>query len=385
MNTAFLNSIDQSLAEREHAQLLRQLRVHNSQQSKLVNLASNDYLNLSKHPDVIAAAQNAIELFGTSASGSPTVASYLTVHEELESSLCSWLNFNHCLIWNSGYTANKSITKSLMKRSDLVLADRYIHFSMIEGILESKARLIRFTHNDINHLEKLLQKFHKQYLTIFVVMESLYSMDGDSPNFKEFAALKEKYSFIWIVDEAHALGWYGPRGNGLVAENQIQHYVDILIGTFGKALASQGAFSVFHNKKIKDYLINFSKEFIYTTYPSPANTAAANQSIQTISKKLYHEQAFWHKKAQDFCINLQTFFPYLSINNSPIIPIIYPTNTAMLNAHELLRKNGILTGAIRPPSVPEGTSRLRFSIHKDIVPSTLASNILARLAQGIVS
>lgn len=358
---------------------LRQLHITDPNNSSITNLASNDYLNLSKHPKVIQAAQIAAQEFGTSSAGSPVVASYFPIHKEFEQTMSSWLGFQECLIWTSGFAANKSILETILSKDDIVLSDRLTHYSSLKGISESGARHFRYQHCNIQHLEDLLKKHSAKNQLLFVITESLFSMDGDYPDLYAIANLKTHYPFIWILDEAHALGWYGPKGNGLAAHFKVTEQVDILIATLGKSLASQGAVSLFHNPKIKNYLVNYSKDFIYSTYPTPPCIAAANQAAHLINTELYIDQPLWHKKSSSLKKNLHPFFPNIIQNESPILPIILNSNNAAMLAQEALLKLNILVSAIRPPSVPEGSSRLRLSLHKDINEKYISDNIIQTL------
>lgn len=369
----------EKLDETKKANAFRTLKVLDHPNSQWINLASNDYLNLSKHPEVIAASQKAAYLYGTSSSGSPVVASYFEIHKEFEQTMCEWLGFKECLIWTSGFSANQSILETLLNKEDLVLADRLTHSSTLLGIVKSSARLIRYNHLNIDHLKNLLQQHSKRSGLIFVVSETLFSMDGDYPDLKAIAELKEQFPFIWILDEAHALGWYGPQGNGLAKKYDVTKQVDILIATLGKSLASQGAVSLFHDSKIKESLINYSKDFIYSTYPAPSCIAAANSAATLIKENLYKDQNSWHQNILKLKTTLHKHFPEIILNESPILPIIFNTNDAALLAQKKLLKENLLTAAIRPPSVPEGTSRLRLSLNKDIDIETISKKIIKAL------
>lgn len=365
MNELLQQRLSARLGVTDKAQGLRTLTVKNLD-SHIINLASNDYLNLSKHPEVIRASQEAAYQYGTSSGGSPVVASYFEIHQHFERTMAEWLGFKECLIWTSGFAANKSILETLLKKEDLVLADELSHCSSLLGILESGARLIRYNHLDIDHLENLLKKHSNREGLIFVVSETLFSMDGDYPDLKSVAKLKEQFPFVWVLDEAHALGWYGPLGNGLAAHYDVIKDVDILIATLGKSLASQGAVSLFHDVKIKESLVNYSKDFIYSTYPAPGCIAAADCAVKLIKENLYKEQHSWHQRARELKMRMHPYLPEKFINESPILPIILKSNDAAMLAQEKLIEEGLLVGAIRPPSVPAGTSRLRLSLNIDM-------------------
>lgn len=376
MNPILENRISQKLKHKAEEQSLRTLRLCDPRDPRILNLASNDYLCLSRHPKVIKAAQEALSEFGSSASGSPVVAGYQPLHYILEETLKTWMHFPECMLWSSGFSANHNILSTLPKAGDIVLADRLMHVSALNGILESKARLIRYKHCDIDHLESYLKEHSSSGRLIFVLTESLYSMDSDYPDLKAIATLKEKYPFVWILDEAHAVGWYGPQGQGLAAHFRVENAVDILVATLGKALASQGAFVLLRDPKLKTFLINHSKDFIYTTYPSPANTAAATQAIKIIQSESSLYQKQYHQEAYQLRLKLKTHFPAIAINESPILPLIIGERQKTLQLAENFRKHaGILVGAIRPPSVPEGTSRLRISLNSHIQADALFQRI----------
>jgi len=362
------------LQAREKAGLLRKLTpcfVKNNPKSLYLNL--NDYLQLSTHPLVIQEAKKALEIWGTSSGGSPAVGSYWPIHQELENVLKEWCGFEYGLLWNSGYTANKALLSSLPQKGDVVLADRYVHNSMLLGAQETQAKLIRYHHLNLNHLEDLLRTYTHPDRTVFVVTESVFSMEGDYPDFSYMSLLKDRYNFFWIVDEAHALGWYGPKGNGLVAQFGVEKNVDILVATLGKALASQGAFTLFHNPHLRSYLLNRSPEFIYSTYLTPAATAASLAAIKVIKTEYIMRQSQWLSQTLKFKSRLKQFFPSIPLYDSPILPLVIgdPEKTLRLAA-QLAEQYHIYVGAIRPPSVPKGTSRLRLSLHCNVAFDFLA-------------
>lgn len=260
----------------------------------------------------------------------------------------------------------------LPQAGDIVLADRFVHNSMLLGAQETGAKLIRYRHLDLNHLEVLLRRYTHPDRTVFVVTESVFSMEGDYPDFKQMSLLKDRYHFFWIVDEAHALGWYGPKGNGLVAQFAVQAQVDILAATLGKSLASQGAFTLFHDPDLRSYLINRTPEFIYSTYLTPAATAASLAAIEVIQKECMIQQPKRLAQTLQLKYRLKPFFPDIPLYDSPIVPLIIGDPHATLQlAAQLAEQHGIYVGAIRPPSVPKGTSRLRLSLHSNVAFDSL--------------
>lgn len=360
--------IQNYLKMRKKAGLLRELKTCFMQHNlRDLYLNQNDYLQLSRHPFIIQTAQKALATWGTSSRGSPAVASFWPIHQELEEALKKWCGFEHGLLWNSGHTANKALLSALPQKGDIILADRLVHNSMLIGAQETQAKLIRYPHLDLNHLEDLLIKHTHPDHTVFVVTESVFSMEGDYPDLKQMSFLKDRYGFFWIVDEAHALGWYGPKGNGLVAQFGVEKNVDILVATLGKSLASQGAFTLFHHPDVRSYLLNCTPEFIYSTYLTPAATAASLAAIQIIQTERVKYQSKWLSETLQLKNRLKPFFPQIPLYDSPILPLVIgdPCRTLQLAA-TLYEQYHIHVAAIRPPSVPKGTSRLRLSLHCNV-------------------
>ena len=208
MNAALLQRLRAALVQREGQSLRRRLAARASADGR-VNLADNDYLALSRDPAVVAAGVAALREWGASASASPLVTGYTELHQRLEQTLAAWQGYAHGLVMNSGFAANSAVLGGLPKKGDVVLADRLVHASMLEGILASGARLRRFAHNDLDALELMLHEEPALDGVIFVVTESVYSMDGDSPDLRRLASLRKRFGFCWVLDEAHATGWYG--------------------------------------------------------------------------------------------------------------------------------------------------------------------------------
>lgn len=364
MNQWLSDRVAQGLEQKRSEAGIRSLRCS---QDYTLNLATNDYLDLARHPKVIQAATDALSRYGSSTSGSPVVNGYLPIHHQLEESFKSWLEYPSCLVWNSGYSANHNLLSLLPRKGDLVLADRYMHVSALAGVLQSGARMLRYNHNDTDHLEKLLAENTDR--NIFVLTESLFSMDGDWPDLQAIAELKNKYDFFWIVDEAHAIGWYG---KGLCAQAGVAEAVDALVTTLGKAFVSQGAISLFRDPNIREYLLNFSKEFMYTTYPAPAGIAASLQAVELVQSELLQHQSQWLELATEIRSLLGLDHPY----DSPIIPFIVGDNASVIELGKRFNEAGIRVGVIRPPSVPEGTARLRISINRNLSTAAFESTVI---------
>ncbi len=348
------------LLEREKSGLERRVRLFDSGDGFL-DLSNNDYLGLAKHPKIVEAAKKAIDRFGCSSSSSPLITGFGVAHEELLESLLVWHGFEHGMIWNTGYAANQAVLSVLPQKGDLILADRLIHNSMVTGILRSGARLIRYPHCSVEDLEVQLEKESNGGRIVFVVTESVFSMDGDYPDLSRIAALKEKYPFFWIVDEAHALGWYGEKGSGLVEAFDVAEHVDLVVGTMGKGLGSMGAYTLFHNATLKRYFENFSNEFIYSTYLSPVSAAVGKASIELIQGMSF-ERVAARKYSMHLRKRLQDIGLLVPAGDAPIVPVVMGKADVAIGASKSLEDAGIRVGAIRPPTVPKGESRLRISL-----------------------
>ncbi|MGE9295153.1 MAG: aminotransferase class I/II-fold pyridoxal phosphate-dependent enzyme, partial [Puniceicoccales bacterium] len=344
---------EEQLATRATEGLSRTLTVRDA--SAVLDLSNNDYLRMSQHPEVIAAGQRALAKWGASASASPLISGYTAAHRDLEEQLCAWAGFPYGLVWNTGHSANQALLSLLPRSGDLVLADRLIHQSMISGLLRSGARLQRYRHLDLNHLESLLQATGER--EVIVVTESVFSMDGDYPDLKQMAELKARYGFFWIVDEAHALGWYGRKGSGLVEAFDVADLVDVYVGTLGKALGSMGAFTLFRKASLRDFFINFAGEFIYSTYLAPSCAAAAGAAVSLI--EAFADRENWHTRSR----SLREQIKGTPAGDSPIIPVVIGDNQRTLDAANFLLSFGFQAGAVRPPTVPAGEGRLRISLN----------------------
>jgi 8-amino-7-oxononanoate synthase len=326
-----------------------------------VNLADNDYLGLSTDAAVKAAVRAALADGPVSAASSPLVRGYQEIHAQLEKTLCAWHGFPCGLVWNSGFAANQAVLGTLARPGDWVLVDRLAHHSMVAGILKSGARLKRFPHNNLRELEQLLEKTSSHEGVRWVVTESVFSMDGDGPDLRALAELKRRHNFVWLLDEAHALGWHGPQGQGRAAEAGVVNDVDIFIGTLGKTLGAMGAYSLFHEPLLRESLVNHAGEFIYSTYLSPLMAAAALAAIGRV-REMAPEAKTWREKSIRFRELLRTHHWDTPPGDSPIVPVPIGKDAAVLALGGHLRARGFAVGAIRPPTVPEGTARLRLSL-----------------------
>jgi len=375
VNEALLQRLRQSLAQREGSSLRRKLTARASS-DKRVNLADNDYLGLSRDPAVIAAGVAALHEWGASASASPLVTGYTEIHQKLEQTLAAWQGYAHGLVMNTGFAANSAVLGGLPKKGDVILADRLVHASMLDGIMASGARLRRFAHNDLDALELMLHEEPALDGVIFVVTESVYSMDGDSPDLKRLASLRKRFGFCWVLDEAHATGWYGATGSGLQEAQGAFAAADIVVGTLGKGLGSQGAYVLSHAPEVRDALINFAGEFVYSTYLAPSCAAAALAAVERV-KGMSGERAELHALSHAWRDGLVEAGFAVPSGDSPIIPLILGDSDVTLKYATALRSAGFMVSAIRPPTVPVRTGRIRISLRRGLSPAVLSSFVSA--------
>ena len=371
----FLNQrSEQVLREREEAALTRITRAWGND-GDILNLADNDYLGLASHPEVKAAAREAIGRFGCSASAAPLVTGFRPPHEELVNRIAAWysVSADQVMLWNSGYAANRALLGLLPQKGDYVFADRLVHQSMLAGILASGARFSRYRHLDLVELEGLLRKNITDRL-MFVATETVFGMDGDSPDLNFLANLREKYGFVLILDEAHALGWYGPKGTGLAEHAGVLEHVDVLVGTLGKALGSQGAFTIFRNTSVKRLVENFAAEYVYSTFLAPANAAAASKAVE-IAENLECDRPLWRASASALRQELEIQGLQSIMGDSPVVPILVGEADLAMRAAENLERDRLKVVAIRPPTVPVGAARLRMSYKAGLSIDGLAERL----------
>lgn len=321
---------------------------------KLLNLSSNNYLNFADNKKI---TQEFLDFAGNKYSFGSASARLLTgtlpVYKELEELLSNLYNKDATLLYNSGYHANVGISSAINQKGDVIFSDKLNHASIIDGMRLSDGKFFRFPHNNMEALEKLLERERKNYKNAFIITESVFSMDGDIEDLKKIIKLKKKYNCIMIIDEAHAFGVFGEKGLGVAEELGIIDDVDLIVGTFGKSVGSMGAF-VTGSKTMINFLINKSRSFIFSTALPPINIAFTKWII---------ENKFPKTKAKRK--NMLSIAKKMG-SDSHIIPVVIGENKDTVDLCEVLFHNGYFTLPIRPPTVPVGTSRLRLSLTADI-------------------
>jgi 8-amino-7-oxononanoate synthase len=339
----------------------------------LLDLASNDYLGFSRHPAVVAAAQAAAAAEGVGAGASRLVSGSRPVHAALEAALAIWLGRERVLLFPSGFQANLAAVCGLADRHSLVLADRLIHHSLLAGVRASGARLQRFQHNDLGHLEQKLQAARQRRpgQRLLVISEGLFSMQGTSPDVARLAHLCERSGAALLLDEAHALGVLGPGGRGL---GHGINGIALVSGTFGKAFGSGGAFLAGEGA-VMDWLLQSSGAFRYTTALAPPLAAGALAALELLRAEpagsdAGHSAALL-ERARRWREALATAGWPRPPGEGPILPLLVGDDQQALMLQERLEAAGLLSVAIRPPTVPEGTARLRLVPRHDLPPGTL--------------
>ena len=378
-----MEKIEQFLKERSEDGCLRKLRPAVSRHAgkirfgnkEYIDLSSNDYLGLSSHPKLIEAAKEALETYGTGSSGSRLLSGDLEICHRLEETTAKFKGKEAALIFNSGYQANVGILSALYGEGDAIFSDKLNHASIVDGLLLSGAKFFRFKHNDIAHLKSILEKERAKFKNTLIITETIFSMDGDRPDLKALVELKESFDCSLMVDEAHATGIFGKNGSGVIEEEGLADKVDLIMGTFGKALGSFGAYLASSNEII-EYMVNRCRSFIYSTALPPATIACNLASIKLVKDEPYR-RAELLKAARDFRSSLkEKGFDVKGV--SQIVPVIIGENHATVKMAEALQEKGYWALPIRPPTVPQGEARLRFSLtfdHKNNVLEKLADDV----------
>jgi len=352
------------LAELEAAGLRRQLRTLDSPQGVRISLAgsgtvhnfsSNDYLGFATEPIIAAAFAEHLQRLGHGAGASRLVCGSMAAHRQLEEQLADLKRSEAALTFSSGFAVATGVLPALCGKGDVIILDKLCHASLIDGARLSGATLRIFPHNDLDRLERHLRWASETTGPdgrILVVTESVFSMDGDTAPLVEICRLKDESEALLLVDEAHAFGVFGPAGRGLAAALGLESRIDLQMGTFSKALGLSGGY-LCASRAFVDLLINRARSFIYSTAPAPALAATLGDALQLMAGPLGDDRRgqLWR--------NCRQLEPKA---NSAIIPHIIGTNEAALAAAESLLHKGFLVPAIRYPTVPRGSARLRVTL-----------------------
>lgn len=338
---------------------------------RMLNLSSNDYLGLANDRKLRQEFRETLttETFLPTSSSSRLLTGNFSIYDRLEQQLADSFGTEAALTFNSGYHANTGILPAVSNTHTLILADKLVHASLIDGIRLSAAKCIRYRHNEYNQLERLLQVNHSEYERIIVVTESIFSMDGDEADLRELVRLKKQYPNVLLyVDEAHAFGVRGQRGLGCAEEQDCINDIDFLVGTFGKALASAGAYIVCR-KVIREYLINKMRTFIFTTALPPVTVQWTSFMLERLAgfRQRRETLRFLSNQLREALKNKGYDCP----STSHIVPLITGESCVAIRKAEELQRKGFYALPVRPPTVPEGTSRIRFSLTAEIRESEM--------------
>ncbi len=321
-------------------------------------LCSNNYLGLADHPRVREAAAEAAMRYGAGSGASRLISGNMTIHRRLEEQLAEFKGADACLLFGSGFLANVGVVSALAREGDVVFSDALNHASIVDGCRLARAETFVYDHCDVDHLEWGLRQAEGR--GSLIVTDGVFSMDGDTAPLPEIVELAARHDARVMVDEAHGTGCVGPGGRGLVAEHGLEDEVDVIVGTLGKSLGSYGAY-VLCDKPMSKYLINTARTLIFSTALPPPAVAAAMASLE-----LLREQP---RRVEKLCRNSVVLREALGeegvpvpAGETPIVPLIVGDADAAMAASERALERGVFAQAIRPPTVPAGTSRLRLAV-----------------------
>jgi len=346
---------------------LREMRVIAGAQSARMSVdgrevllfAGSNYLDLAHHPEVVEAAAAAARAFGCAAGGSRLINGNLEIHEALESELADYLGTEAALAFSTGYMANVGVIPALAGRGDLVISDALSHASIVDGCRLSRAEVRIFPHADLDHLEKLLRETASTRRDVLVVVDGVYSMDGDVAPLAELVPLAKRWGAMVLVDDAHGTGTLGATGRGSAELCGVGRDVDVVLGTLGKSLGSFGAF-VAGSRPLRDLLVNTARSFIFSCALAPPQVAAARAALAVMRREPWRREQLSQNADR-----LRSGLAARGIATAPsathILPVIVGDNDATMQVCERLLERGVYAQGIRHPSVPEGTARLRIT------------------------
>lgn len=333
-------------------------------QQNLYNFSSNDYLGFANHPRLIQALQYGAQRWGVGSGAAHLVSGHSQIHEELERAIASFTQRPRALLFSTGYMANMATISSLVNKKDTVLHDRLNHASLIDGTRLAGSKFMRYQHADMHNLELRLQRAQGQKM---VVSDGVFSMDGDIAPLSQLVQLCSHYQAFLMVDDAHGFGVLGAQGAGVLEETGLTvQQVPVLMGTLGKALGTSGAF-IAGSEELIEYLIQFARPYIYTTAISPALAYASLIALELLDKEAWRrhhlQQLISYFQTQAIQFGLEVL-----PSRTPIQPILIKDNMSTMQLAYSLRQRGFLVGAIRPPTVPEHSARLRITLSADHQP-----------------
>jgi len=360
-----------------------QARVHNPREShyrEMIMLASNNYLGLTSHPQVVKAAQQAAEQYGTGAGSAPLLVGTFPITRQLESQLARLKRSEEACVFASGYQTNVGVISALVQKNDLVVIDQLGHASMWDGANMSAAKVRAFRHNDPDHLDRVLRR-NRNAGTKLVCVEGLYSMDGDVPPLREICEVTSSHGAMLLLDDAHSTGVLGANGGGAAEHFGVEGQIDLHVGTLSKSLAACGGF-VTGESALINYIRYFARSAMFSAAPSPMVTAAASAAIEIIRSEPERRRRLW-ENSQFMHSELKRLGFDISTEVSPIIPVIVGTMQRLRQMTLELHERNICVNSIPYPAVPHGSERLRISLTANHTRQQLTQAIKAFRAAGI--
>ncbi|KGE15615.1 aminotransferase class I/II-fold pyridoxal phosphate-dependent enzyme [Sphingobacterium deserti] len=324
----------------------------------VINFVSNDYLGLTQHPAVKLAAMQALEKFGTGSGASPAIGGHFNYHQDLEIKIASFFKREAALLYTTGYTANSATLQCLLKKEDIAIVDMGVHASVYEGCLHTNVK--SFVHNDLERMEEVLIRVKDAYRTKMVIVDGVYSQDGDLAPLREISYLTKKYGAVLMVDDAHGIGVIGPTGRGLIEKEDVFDQVDIISGTFSKSLAGIGGFVVARPEIIR-FLKFQARQHLFSAAMPPSTTCAISRAIELID-----EESHWIDKLRTnvnyFKSNLLDLGFVIGNTQSAIIPVKIGDPALTAQAAKFLFDAGIYANCIIYPAVSRKDARIRMSL-----------------------
>jgi 8-amino-7-oxononanoate synthase len=331
-------------------------------------LCSNNYLGLAEHPDLKQAARSALERFGVGSGASRLVSGNMELHEELERRIAAFKGTEAAIVFNSGYAANTGVIPAVAGEGDVILSDSLNHASIIDGCRLSRARTEVYRHCDLEHVESLLKNYHAGRRKL-IVTDGVFSMDGDIAPLPELVDLADHYDAVVMVDDAHATGVLGDRGRGTAEHFNLQGRIPLQMGTLGKALGSFGAY-VAGDRDMIHYLMNTCRSYIFSTSLPPAVCAASIAALELVDAEPWRRSTL--RENRDRLVRgLASCGIEISGSETPILPVITRSADKAMEAAQILLEHGVFASAIRPPSVPPGSSRIRATVMASHSPADI--------------
>ncbi|MBN2533742.1 MAG: aminotransferase class I/II-fold pyridoxal phosphate-dependent enzyme [Spirochaetales bacterium] len=340
---------------------------YTGKKKKMIMLASNNYLGLSSHPEVIKAGQEALGQYGPGLGGSPLLCGYSALHRELEEKLAAYKSCEDAMVFPTGFSTNIGVITALLRKDDVVISDRFNHASIIDGALFSGAQFRSFGHNNTNKLESILKNTRDKGK--LVVVEGVYSMDGDLSLLDKIKNLTDVYNARLMVDEAHATGILGKRGRGTIEYFDLEGKIDIVMGTFSKTLGAMGGF-ICSTKEVINYLRFYSRSYFFSASLSPVIAACVSKAIDILEKEPQLRENLW-KNINYMKENLTSLGFNIGQSHSAIIPIHVGEEITLRKMATEIHEKEIFLNSVFYPAVPQGQARIRLSLMSTLTKSCL--------------